>query len=71
MKWAVLNCKMSHFTSHSFVKKIQVLCLQCFKKSSYFAHTRPSDFYFEMMAFSEGKNGVFVKLFQISSPLVS
>ena len=70
-KKAIFKRKISHFESPKNVKKIQVACCQLFKTLSYFAHTRPSDFYFEMMAFTEGKNEVFVKLFQISSPLVS
>ena len=62
-KKAIFKRKMSHFESPKNVKKIQVACCQLFKTLSYFAHTRPSDFYFRTMALSEGKNEIFVRSF--------
>ena len=61
---AILKCKTGHFRSRFFVKKLQGLCVQDFTKSSYFARTRAPDFYFEKMAFTEGKNEGFVLIFQ-------
>jgi len=57
---------MGHFASVKNVKKIQVLCFQCFRKLSKFAYLRPSDFYFEKVAFLEGKIALFVLFFQQS-----
>jgi hypothetical protein len=62
-KKAIFKRKMSHFESSKNVKKIQVACCQLFKTLSYFARTRPSDFYFRTMALSEGKNEIFVRSF--------
>ena len=45
-KRAVFNCRMNHFESSENVKKTQVVCSQCFITFSYFACTRPPDFYF-------------------------
>ena len=64
-KWPVLKRKMSRFESLFFVKKLQLACFQCFRKPSYFARTRPSDFNFETMALTEAKNEIFVSFFQI------
>jgi hypothetical protein len=63
-KWAILMCKMSRFESGKNVKKTQVLPFQAIRASSYFACTRPSDFYFRTMALTEGKNELFVSFFQ-------
>ena len=49
VKWAVLKCKMGHFASVKNVKKIQVLCFQCFRKLSKFAYLRPQDFNFRII----------------------
>jgi len=64
-KWPVLKRKMSRFESLFFVKKLQLACFQRFRKPSYFARTRPSDFNFETMALTEAKNEIFVSFFQI------
>ena len=69
-KWPILKCKMSHFASHVFVKKLQVACFQCFRRLAYFARTRPSDFYFRMLPFSEAKIELFVSFFQIFTKAV-
>ena len=49
VKWAILKCKMGHFASAKNVKKIQVLCFQCFRKLSKFAYLRPQDFNFRII----------------------
>ena len=56
---------MSHFESLKNVKKIQELSYQAVRTLSYFACTRPSDFYFRMMALTEGQIALFVKLIQM------
>ena len=56
---------MSHFESPKNVKKIQVLSYQAVRTLSKFARTRPSDFYFRMMALTEGQIALFVKLIQM------
>ena len=40
---------MGHFTTAKNVKKIQVLCFQCFRKLSNFAYLRPQDFNFRII----------------------
>ena len=62
-EWAVLKCKMSHFESSENVKKIQVVCFQRFKTLSYFACTRPSDFYFGKTVLTEAKKALSVRFF--------
>lgn len=63
-KWPFSTRKMIHFTSPFFVKKIQGASFQRFRKCARFAHTRPSDFYFQTMAFSDGFFRLFVQFFQ-------
>ena len=55
---------MNHFTSSQNVKETEGVCFQRFTTVSKFARTRPPDFYFRMMAFTEGKNELFVQIFQ-------
>ena len=62
---------MSHFESRKNVKKRQVVRFQTVRTFSYFARTRPSDFYFEKMALTEGKNELFVLIFQNVSTVSS
>jgi hypothetical protein len=63
-KWTVFVCKMGRFESRYFVKKRQVLCFQPFTTFSYFACTRPPDFYFRKWAFSEAHFAFFVSKIQ-------
>ena len=55
---------MSHSESAKNVKKTQVVCSQRLTALSYFACTRPSDFYFRTMAFTDGFFGLFVNIIQ-------
>ena len=70
-KWAILECKMSHFESPENIKKIQVTCFQRFKTSPYFAHTRPPDFNFRKMALTEAQIEIFVRSFHKKKPTAS
>jgi len=64
LKRAVLRRKMSHFASVKNVKETEGVCFQFFTTVSYFARTRPPDFFFRTLAFTEGKNELFVRFFQ-------
>ena len=61
-------CKMSRFESGKNVKKTQVPPFQAIRASSYFARTRPSDFYFRTMALTEDFFALFVRIFQCFVP---
>lgn len=63
-KWPFSTRKMIHFASAFFVKKSQGALFQRFRKCARFAHTRPSDFYFQTMAFSDDFFRLFVQFFQ-------
>ena len=63
-KWAVFECKMSHFERLKNVRKTEDVSFQRFRTCSYFACTRPLGFYFQTMALSEGFFGFFVVIFQ-------
>ena len=63
-KRAVSACRMSHFESPKNVKKTQVVCFQPLITFSYFAHTRPSDFYFGKMACISYNKCYFVSIIQ-------
>ena len=64
-KWAIFKRKMNRFESHEIVKKTQGSRFQRFKTIVKFAY-RPSDFYFETMAFSEHFFELFVLFFHNS-----
>ena len=64
VKWAVLKCKMGHSASAKNVKKIQVLCFQCFRKLSKFAYFRPQDFNFRIIDSQSTFFDFFVKIIQ-------
>ena len=70
-EWAISKCKMIHFEGPVFVKKIQGLSTQPFRRFAKFACTRPSDFYFEKMALSEAKNEHFVHFFHNKTNAIS
>jgi len=55
---------MIHFEASVFVKKIQDASFQHFRKCVRIAYLRPSDFYFQTMAFSDDFFGLFVQFFQ-------
>ena len=63
-KRAVFACRMSHFESPKNVKKTQVVRFQRFITFSYFAHTRPSAFYFGKMACISYNKCYFVSIIQ-------
>ena len=66
-EWAFFACKMSHFESPKNVKKTQVVCFQRLITFSYFACTRPSDFYFGKTAVISYNKCYFVNIIQHSS----
>ena len=63
-KRAVFACRMSHFENPKNVKKTQVAFSQCFRTFSYFARTRPSDFYFGRPAVISYNKCYFVSIIQ-------
>ena len=63
-KRAFYACRMSHFESSENVKKTQVVCHQRFRTFSYFACTRPPDFYFGEPAVISYNKCYFVNIIQ-------
>ena len=63
-EWAISACRMSHFESVENVKKTQVVYHQRFMTFSYFACTRPPDFYFGEPAVISYNKCYFVSIIQ-------